>query len=193
MTLRVLHQAEYLGFTEKGALDTFKASVLSLTLTRINPQIPAGHPRVGRLSPLGSVSLGASLLRILAFDAKLRSTESLDFDRIHFQDIISLSDAVELACDQGEVRGGDEVLYGRAGLLHAILNIRELSLDEDYLKSFSPVFARIPDLINAIISTGRLAAQDYLEIHGEREALPLMWPWHDKHYIGASVKLFEPT
>lgn len=185
MAMRLAHQAKYLGITEKAAFDTLLSNFQSLALARVNPHILKGNPQVGRLSPLGSASLGASFIRILAFATNFPSSDHSTLNRIHSHDIEALSDAVELACDQGEVRGGDDVLYGRAGLLHAILNIRTLSLNRQYSEALSPIFARIPDLVKAIITTGMLAAQDYVDTHGEREALPLMWPWHNKHYVGA--------
>ena len=185
MALRLNHQAQYLSLTEEAGSDALISNIHALALTRINPHILKAHLRPGRLSPLGSASLGASLLRILAPATSLPSPAGSALHRIHSTDIENISNAVELACDQGEVRGGDDVLYGRVGLLHTILNIRALPLGKEYLEALSAVFSKIPDLVKIIISTGMLAAQDYVDIHGEREALPLMWPWHDKHYVGA--------
>ncbi|XP_037076149.1 lanC-like protein 2 [Pollicipes pollicipes] len=69
----------------------------------------------------------------------------------------------------------DELLYGRAGYLATLLYIRRTfgndvpNLEEAMQKT-----------VSAIVSSGaRLAAR-------ERSPCPLMYAWHDKHYLGAA-------
>jgi hypothetical protein len=110
-------------------------------------------------------------------------------------DVDDLRDAVAVALKHGHIvsggnqnMGGDEVLYGRAGLLWSILNMRVLSLDEKSTEGLKPVFESVPQLIKVIVEAGRQGHRDYVEAYGNTDALPLMWPYKENRYgLGAWV------
>ncbi len=112
---------------------------------------------------------------------------------INKDDITALHNAVEVALlqdhvvvHQGHAMGGDEVLYGRAGLLWAVLNLQQHAFDENTSTALDPVFGAVPKLVAAIIDSGILGAQQYVKLHGGTNAMPLMWPWFDEYYgVGA--------
>ncbi|KAL1955793.1 hypothetical protein VTO42DRAFT_8113 [Malbranchea cinnamomea] len=185
MALRLERQAEYL-CTADMPIESFISKVRNLAATRINPHIQKVSLHPGRLSPIGSASLGAAVVRILAGILELPSTNG-GHHRIHNRDIAILCDAVSTALSQGDLSGGDEVLYGRAGLLLALLNIRTLAtgLHKGSKELLAPLFQNIAKLVDVIVSAGVRGSQDYETVHGNREALPLMWPWHEKFYTGA--------
>lgn len=86
---------------------------------------------------------------------------------------------------RGRNIGGDEVLYGRAGLLWAILNLREHVFDEKTREALQPVFKAVPELVDAIINAGKKTAHEFAKAVGTEQALPLMWMWMEQHYLGA--------
>ena len=92
--------------------------------------------------------------------------------------------------DDGEC----EVLYGRAGLLYALLFLRSSITSEragaptDVLSTITGLVSEsnIQRLVNAIILRGKTGSALY---HSEfpRETPPaLMWSWHGKRYLGAA-------
>lgn len=140
----------------------------------------------GRLSPLGSRSpLAATVMRVLAAAKLGHAVSDTDVD--------TLRDAVAIALKHGHVipqadqnMGGDEFLYGRAGLLWSILNIRVLSLDEKSTEALKPAFESVPHLIKVIIEAGCQGHRDYVQAYGNTDALPLMWTWKESRYgLGA--------
>jgi hypothetical protein len=108
-------------------------------------------------------------------------------------DVDTLRDAVAIALKHGHIvphanqnMGGDEVLYGRAGLLWSILNIRVLSLDEKSTQALKPIFESVPHLIKVIVDAGRQGHRDYVQAYGNTDALPLMWTYKEGRYgLGA--------
>ncbi|PGH12191.1 hypothetical protein AJ80_06811 [Polytolypa hystricis UAMH7299] len=179
MFLRLEHQARYLAKREP-------VEALTLSNLRINPNISrASNLRPGRLSPLGSASLGAAVVRMVVGAVHRGNTSGNAPSRIHRRDIETVHEAVNIAIEEGQQLGGDEALYGRAGLLWAVLNLRKLRFDAASREALEPVFDAIPKLVGNIIGAGILGAQEYLEMYGESSALPLMWPWHGKYYAGA--------
>ena len=159
-----------------------------LARERIIPPAAASDTRLpapGRMSPIGS-SLGPLIVRILA--ACEDSKQPLSED-----DISMLNSAVQRSLSHGHVvssgdsiRGVDEVLYGRAGLLWAVLNIRSYTFDKALQTKLRPVFDAVPRLVDAIIDAGRRGARDFVKINGEKDAFPLMWPYKDERYsLGA--------
>lgn len=105
------------------------------------------------------------------------------------EDINLLYDAANLALQNGHLvphgdqkMGGDEMLYGRAGLLWVLLNIRAHEFDESTQKALSPIFDTIPRMVDVIIDAGRQGAKEYIQEHGEMEAHPLMYPWMEGRY-----------
>lgn len=149
---------------------------------RIPPQGPNIELLPGRLSPIGSSSpLAACVVRILA-------AASYGI-KVNADDIELLQEAVNVALQNGPIvphggrmMGGDEVLFGRAGLLWAILNIREHRLDDQTRAALQPIFDAVPNLIDAMVDAGRQGRKDYVDKNGSEEALPLMWTWMEGHY-----------
>lgn len=149
-------------------------------------RVPARGPDIellpGRLSPVGSSSpLAAVVMRIL--------TAASYGGKVNADDIEVLRDAVKIALQNGplvphggRMMGGDEVLFGRAGLLWAILNIREHEFDDQTRTSLQPIFDAVPSLIDVIVDAGRKGRDSYVEKHGSEDALPLMWTWMEGHY-----------
>ncbi|KAJ5477083.1 hypothetical protein N7539_007227 [Penicillium diatomitis] len=156
-------------------------------------RIPCGLPDVplipSRLSPAGSFSpLAAVTLRILAEVAK-SGWGAGERPSIAPELIKCLEDAVNLALENpwilphGEHRmGGDEILYGRAGLLWLLLNVRAHQYDESTTKLLSPVLAKLPNLIGVIIDAGREGSKHYRQEHSDEDAHPLMYAWMEGHY-----------
>ncbi|KAK2750338.1 hypothetical protein FQN57_003818 [Myotisia sp. PD_48] len=185
MAIRIIHQVQYLS-TDRASPETLTSEAQKIANIRVNPHAPLLEPRdLERPSPLGSKSLGAIIVRILAALAKLPSHLGTGSHQLDMRDIASLCDVASFACEQTFVLGNDEVLYGRAGLLQAILKIRAMPLDQETISKFLPLFEKIPNIVNAIIQAGKIGATDFINRYGEEEAMPLMWPWHDKYYIGA--------
>ena len=185
MALRLERQAPYLA-TDDMPKETFVSKVRGIAAPRINPHIQQVMLHSGRLSPLGSSSLGAVVVRTFAGVTALPSIDGGQH-RIHNRDIATLQEAVSAALGQGDLSGGDEVLYGRAGLLLALLNIRTLALelDKSEREPLLPLCEEIPKLIDVIIKAGKQGTRDYEDMHDSKDALPLMWPWHEKYYAGA--------
>ncbi|OGM42881.1 lanthionine synthetase C family protein [Aspergillus bombycis] len=147
------------------------------------PNLPL---KPGWLSPLGSLSpVTGALMRILA--------AATDGSVISDADITCLGDAVRLAIQNGplvpqgdKMMGGDELIYGRPGLLWSILNLRVQHFDENTRRRLQPVFDALPDLVDVIVDAGRQGQKNYIEMHGEKDALPLMWSWKEaRFYLGA--------
>ncbi|KAL2867362.1 lanthionine synthetase C family protein [Aspergillus lucknowensis] len=188
--LRLARQTQSLQFAESSReLPDFA----SLAAARIPPSGPDVPLRVGGLSSLASNSpIPAAVLRILhrlaSGEASAEIVSETETDRT---DLLCLRDAVALALGHGATAfyhgrhmGADEVLFGRAGLLWVLLNLRERM--EEFAPSqreiLDPVVAAIPSLVRAIVGAGREGSADYIRHHGERDALPLMWVWMHGHY-----------
>ena len=105
------------------------------------------------------------------------------------EDITCLYDAASLALKNGPLvphdgrnMGGDEMLYGRAGLLWVLLNIRAHQFDEQTQKALTPVYETIPKLVDAIVDSGRQGSKSFIEQNGAEKAHPLMYAWMEGHY-----------
>ncbi|EEH46818.2 uncharacterized protein PADG_02916 [Paracoccidioides brasiliensis Pb18] len=176
--LRLEEQVSYIA--NEGEIPSLASELVQLASSRINPNVSGvSQLRTRSLSPLASGTLGASLVRILA--AITRPTPRA----IDSSDLNILQNAAELSLKQGTMLGGDEALYGRVGLLWALLYIRQHCLDEENMDVLIPLFTMIPRIVNVILETGRLGADEYQQLYGQQSVLPLMWPWHGKYYIGA--------
>lgn len=97
---------------------------------------------------------------------------------------------------------GCEVLYGRAGLLYALLLIRGAirvhadsvetsgALPDKLLESLDRLASddNICVIVKAIIDFGREGAREYAEDIAGSGLIPppLMWVWHGKRYLGAA-------
>ena len=113
-----------------------------------------------------------------------------------------LRDAVQAAVDEPcDHDDGCEVLYGRAGLLYALLFLRvrlreastvhfdELQNSNEVLQSVSKLTAddNLRELVDDIVTRGEVGAKAYAEEFQERQRVPsLMWRWHGKRYLGGA-------
>jgi hypothetical protein len=185
--LRLERQAESIGSSN--------LHYAKLAYERIIPTPTDLHLLPGRMSPVGS-SLGPVFLRILAVceDHNLNLGRGLS---VAPEDASALNDAVQRSLQHGHVipfkghsMGGDEVLYGRAGLLWALLTIRKHMFEEKTEKAvrraLGPALKSIPQLIDAIIAAGKQGSREFIEKYGSSDAFPLMWPWiEDRYGLGA--------
>ncbi|KAK9372470.1 uncharacterized protein V1513DRAFT_452318 [Lipomyces chichibuensis] len=181
--LRLARQAPYLA--ENGE---FSPDFRRLASQLILPNGSQLHLQPRQLSPIGYSPLAAIVTRILA---SITAEEAAS--GISENDISNFHKAVELSLELGHVihHGGhnmgiDEVLYGRAGLLWAILHIRTQVFDANAREALLPVFEAVPKLVDVIIQAGRQGSRDFAERYGEQNAFPLMWIWHEGYYgLGA--------
>ncbi len=114
-----------------------------------------------------------------------------------------ISGAHEVATMESVDDDGCDVLYGRAGLLYALLLLRsELVITLDYLSHAGKQKERvvreveklcsndnIKTLVDDIIERGQAGAKLYaeeLEESSRPKAPPLMWRWHGSRYLGAA-------
>ncbi|OCH89154.1 hypothetical protein OBBRIDRAFT_794510 [Obba rivulosa] len=117
-----------------------------------------------------------------------------------------LNEALEAAANEEISDDGCEVMYGRAGLLYAILLLREeLSRAvSDYGRAPADNLQRDPvakaaahicaeknvqALVDDIIERGRVGAKAYAKELDEEQrasAPALMWSWHKKRYLGGA-------
>jgi len=193
MFLRLERQAHALSEVDpvSGEFNPPLPDFRALMKYHLNPQPLELKLQPGRPSPLCSPSLGASVLRILAAPNKSDSSAVNPNTNIKF-DITTLHEAVQFAINQeptvtrnGHSMGGDEVLYGRAGLLWALANIDGHDVDTETGRALQPVLELKLKLRNAIIDAGKRGLEEYEKVHGETE-WPLMWPWIDGYYgLGA--------
>ncbi|KAJ5648114.1 hypothetical protein N7490_004486 [Penicillium lividum] len=165
-----------------------------LALERIPSEFPETPLLPSRLSPAGSFSpISAVSLRV--FSALAKSNWGKDFKpSLSQQDITCLLDAsnqalknAPLVHHDGRNMGGDEMLYGRAGLLWTLLNIRTHQFDDETQKALGPVHETIPKMIDVIIDSGRQGSKDYIEKNGAQDAHPLMYAWMEGHYCFGAV------
>lgn len=160
-------------------------------------RIPSGFPDCpllpSRISPAGSFSpVAAATLHILSTVAQA-NWQPGSKPSLAQEDINILHEATKLALQNehlvphdGRNMGGDEMLYGRAGLLWVLLNIRSHEFQEETKEALSPIFDAIPKLVDVIIDAGRQGSKDYIEQHGDADAHPLMYPWmEDRYCFGA--------
>jgi hypothetical protein len=134
----------------------------------------------GRPSPIASHALGSIIVRILSNGSAVQE-----------QEYTLLQSAIQVAMDQpdtfefhGGSMGGDEVLYGRAGLLWALIQIHNLPHVHKMMPNL--LTDHIPIMVDSIILSGKHGAKKYLEQNGPNNAMPLMWPWIDNYYsLGA--------
>ncbi|KAL2001615.1 hypothetical protein VTN02DRAFT_1524 [Thermoascus thermophilus] len=187
--LRLERQAGSLSSKNAAPLQDFR----KLARERILPEGPEAYFHPGRLSPLESPYLAAITLRLTAACSLADETKGDSGQSISAQDIADLGEAVQLALQHGHIVvhrgrniGGDEVLYGRAGLLWAILNLRQHVFDEKTAEALEPTFRAVPELVDAIINAGKKTTQAFAEVAGPEQALPLMWMWMEQHYLGAT-------
>ncbi|KAL4782880.1 hypothetical protein BJX76DRAFT_274910 [Aspergillus varians] len=161
------------------------AETLSNFYTLSDGRIPEDGPdlplRIGGLSPLASKSpVAAVVLRIL------HRCATGGAGTVSGADITSLGDAATMALSHGSAAfyhghnlGADEILFGRAGLLWALLDIRAVATDLPIAQQrlLNPALDSIPRLLGRIIDAGREGGAEYVKSQGKNDALPLMWKW----------------
>lgn len=147
----------------------------------------------GRLSALAS-NVGPSFMRILAYceQLNLRTQADLTPDS---EDFRLFNQAVERATLHSPVYtfkgfslGGDELIFGRAGLLWALLTLKKhvTRASKPLTPHISTALQSIPKLVGAIIAGGKQGSQHFIKLHGPKHALPLMWQWMEGYYaLGA--------
>jgi len=169
------------------------------------------HPRDASKAGFLASSIGLGIL-IMLRALQSRSEQQSDTE---VQTQKTLSDAVPtslellktalqlaLAGQHTETDDGCEVLYGRAGFLYALLQLRSAS-DRNSLVSTSsarppinatlqtivanPVLSQLVDIIIQRGKNGSVAYAAELASAGVRvPASPLMWSWHGKRYLGGA-------
>ncbi|CAG7927949.1 unnamed protein product [Penicillium olsonii] len=163
-------------------------------LQRIPSSPPDAELLASRLSPLGSSSpITAIMMRILANVAKNDWQDNAQIN-ITEDDIACLDDAVQVALTNDPLvahddrkMGGDEILFGRAGLLWALVNIRAHRFDQVGQKALSPMLQKIPELVRVIVDAGKQGSKEYIEKNGAQGAHPLMYAWMEGHYCFGAV------
>ena len=198
MLLRVAAQDDVL------KLDDVLFNQLPSLVEHYLPVLETHTPRFGHLSPLDT-SAGPALIYVLSKLAIRTPTSSSASSRKSVSDrsdeesdweiaLSTLRRAVRVALEDKR-QGGDEVLYGRAGLLWGLINLnswmevhgenserkRKIAHDLEKIAAIGV----IAQLVNEIMETGIAGAAAYKESHGEDGGLSLMWPWHGKWYLGA--------
>jgi hypothetical protein len=98
--------------------------------------------------------------------------------------------------------GDCEVLYGRAGLLYALLSLRS-TITSDHAVGTSPEIlstitelasdSNIQRLVNAIILRGKTGSTLYRSEFPTQSIPALMWSWHGKRYLGAAHGVGMPS
>ncbi|CAI7587591.1 unnamed protein product [Penicillium glandicola] len=182
--LRLDYQSSVLEDDKAASLDYRRYA-----LQRIPSSLPDTPLLSSRLSPIGSSSpLTAVTLRILGEFAKNNWEDSANVS-IAKEDITCLHDAMQgalenepLVTHNGRKMGGDEMLFGRAGLLWLLLNIRAHHFDQETQEFLAPVLGGIPELIRVIVDAGRQGSKEYTEKNGVQDAHPLMYVWMEGYY-----------
>ncbi|KAI0916080.1 hypothetical protein AcV7_007181 [Taiwanofungus camphoratus] len=168
--------------------------------------VPFSTPRSGSHASFLETSVGPATL-ILASELHILHGEGTierekDYLDKTWEGCARLLDgALQLAIHEELDEDGCEVLYGRAGLLYALLFLRsELSasarspqeLDgKPVVRSVARLCsdANVQALVNDIIERGQAGASAYgleLESDERRRGPPLMWRWHGKRYLGGA-------
>lgn len=147
----------------------------------------------GRLSALAS-NVGPSFMRVLAYCEQLNLRPEADLTPDP-EDFRLFTQAVERATLHGPVYtfkgfrlGGDELIFGRAGLLWALLTLKKhvTGTSGPITAHLDTASQSIPKLVDAIIAGGKQGSQDFVKLYGSRDALPLMWQWMEGYYaLGA--------
>ena len=125
-----------------------------------------GQKRHERLSLLEGHLLGAALMKCAILNKDGRDSEATALA----DDILTFISSEVRNCPEEEC----EVLYGRAGSLHAILFLRSTFEDNDIGHNLAVT------IIKEIVDNGEKVATEF------GVSMPLFWKWHDKGYLGAA-------
>lgn len=176
--LRLDYQRPYL---EDSGLASPLPDLRAGIISRIDPDFSKLDLQPDRPSPLESRPLGATVIRIFA-------------GTWVEEDPHVITDAIKFAIEQprcvearGHLMGVDEILYGRAGLLWALIEIASRSSADPRIKTaFHPALQQIPALVTAILEAGKRGAEEFRAKGNNSESWPLMWSWIDGwHSLGA--------
>lgn len=187
MYMRLALQASAAGLS-RDLYDRLPTYIRSHLPTQQHPYVP----RPGRLSPLDS-RVGPAVIELLF---ELHYPDSAPNWKVSIE---TLRNAVDVAIEDKSI-GGDEVLYGRAGLLWAMLALRKMVANERQGDVVNQAIQEVVNdestrrMVEAIMTAGRelLLGPSKDEYHamlgtrsGEGEVSPLLWPWHGELYLGA--------
>ncbi|KAJ6551600.1 hypothetical protein B0H19DRAFT_1158231 [Mycena capillaripes] len=183
------------------------AELLAFTDTQLTQALNISP--TSRSSPSGSHSSFLETVVGIATLSLIRAIEHVSVSASPFSDSWTsctqlVASATSMAISEDRQRdtdddGGCEVLYGRAGLLYALLRLRGASRRSDIkttdsnsadlvtkIRALSSK-AQLQLLVQSIICRGEAGAAAYAaELAGKRPAPPLMWTWHGKRYLGAA-------
>lgn len=179
--------------------------------TNLYAWFPFQKPTAGSRTGFLDTDIGAATL-ILISDLReglLDAKGGTDRSRAS---AILVREAIQLAVDGNDPKDDDgcEVLYGRAGLLYALLFLKEETRvrrlethdRERALDAFSDIVEQlcheqnIAALVDEIIARGRRGAKFYASEARSRDqqtihAPALMWSWHGKRYLGGAHGIGE--
>jgi hypothetical protein len=119
--------------------------------------------------------------RVDSADDRARWKGALDTLTVHVKASLRPDSVVE-----------SEVLYGRAGLLWALLNLSETVADVGHGDDAKKT--ELADVVNGVtiqrlaeilVTLGREGSNRFEEAFNEPAPLPLLWHWHGKYYLGA--------
>jgi hypothetical protein len=112
-----------------------------------------------------------------------------------FRDLVplctqNLQDATRVALQNegGDPDDGCEVLYGRAGLLYALLLLRK-TCEKASSTEISHLYSdeTLRGLVKEVLRRGQLGAAAYVKAYRGSSSTPaLMWSWHGKRYLGGA-------
>lgn len=181
--LRLNYQAQLLSDANAPSPD-----YLQYALDRIPKGFPTAPLIPSRLSTSSLSPVPGVVLRIFAAVAQTHwGVDSKP--SISEEDINCLEEATQISLKNGHLvhhngnnMGGDELLFGRAGLLWALLNVRAHQYDDKTQKALVPLLQLIPKLIDTIVDAGREGSRLFTEKNGEENAHPLMYAWMEGHY-----------
>ncbi|KAG9000399.1 hypothetical protein FRB94_005453 [Tulasnella sp. JGI-2019a] len=156
-----------------------------------------GRPKPGHLAPLDSW-VGHAVLEVIY---ELHYPSPTHHTSIWTAAADGVRSAILTALED-EGLGGDEVLYGRAGLLWAMLVLHTCVAQglgaPDRRRELAIIIneTQIGQVVGMIIQTGIHGAkafkseyhEEYRTLFGKHKSqdeIPLMWPWHGKFCLGA--------
>lgn len=187
MLLRLAVQFDAAGL-EMSLGREFSANIPSMIFTLL-PRLSSHRLKTRHISPLDS-TVGPALVYVLT---------TLEFPSSKNQEenewataVTTLTRAVEVAIEDKDNVSADEILYGRAGLLWAMLNLEVWHngnpgriADEERQDLEKVVGMSLVDKVfGNIIEAGDAGATMFEDISRQTE-LPLLWKWHGKLYLGA--------
>lgn len=162
---------------------------MSQTLVSFSLSIPHTGSRASFLE----TSVGPATLSLIEHLRRQSHTHEIDETWRTCTQV--LEGALQVAVREGLDDDGCEVLYGRAGLLYALLLLRSELADN---KQSSPVHevvdqlssdGNIQILVDDIVERGRFGAKEYadeLDQDEKEDAPALMWIWHGRRYLGGA-------